>query len=251
MRDAVIVSSEMTTLVGQGQIPSAKLPPDAIAFVISGTARGSMLTCCSVSALDSFPAAPLILVVQAAACKRLFNVRPQVGDAWHIPSKLLALALSITDCEATGAARDTLRLARSIELLCQIHAAYAEESFVSANSPDEAALSEMDVARIAGVRRLVDQRWQEKLTIAELARAGGLNRDKLVRGFRGLYGATILEVLTERRLAEARRMLLATDLPVASVAYRCSYLNNAAFTRAFSRKFGVAPSTLRRTGAAA
>lgn len=249
MREAVIVSSEMTTLVGSGPIPLAKLPPDAIAFVISGTARGSMLTCCSVSALDDFPAAPLILVVQTAACERLFNVRPRIGDAWHMPSKLLALALSITDCEATGAARDTLRLARSIELLCQIHGAYAEEAFVSAD--DEAALSEMDVARIAGVRRLVDQRWQEKLTIAELARAGGLNRDKLVRGFRGLYGATILEVLTERRLTEARRMLLATDLPVASVAYRCSYLNNAAFTRAFSRKFGVAPSTLRRTGAAA
>ena len=52
-------------------------------------------------------------------------------------------------------------------------------------------------------------------------------------------------------LAEARRMLLATDLPVASVAYRCSYQNNAAFTRAFNRRFGVPPTALRRTGAAA
>ena len=239
----------MTALIGRGPMPLAKLPPEAIAFIISGTARGSMLTCCFPSSLERFQAAPLILVVQRGACERLFDVRPQAGDAWHLPSKLLALALSIIDCEATGPARNTLRLARSIELLCQIHATYADEAFVSAG--DESALSEMDVARIASVRRLVDQRWQEKLTIAELARAGGLNRDKLVRGFRGLYGATILEMLTERRLAEARRMLLATDLPVASVAYQCSYLNNAAFTRAFSRRFGVAPSTLRRTGAAA
>jgi AraC family transcriptional activator of pyochelin receptor len=249
MTEAVIVSAEMTTLVGGGQIPVAKLPSDAVAFVVSGTARGSTLTCCDNSVLERFRASPLILVVQRAACERLFAVRPPVGDAWHLPSKLLALALSIIDCEATGEARTTLRLARSIELLCQIHANYADEALMPEGG--EGALSELDVARIASVRRLVDQRWQEKLTIAELARAGGLNRDKLVRGFRGLYGATILEVLTERRLAEARSMLLGTDLPVASVAYRCSYLNNAAFTRAFSRRFGVAPSTLRRTGAAA
>ena len=113
------------------------------------------------------------------------------------------------------------------------------------------SFGEKDIAKIAEARRMIDLRWHEKITIAEIARGVGVNRDKLVRGFRMLYGNSIAQILAERRLEEARRLLLASDLPVATVGYRCSYLNNASFTRAFTRRFGVAPSELRRTGIAA
>ena len=54
-----------------------------------------------------------------------------------------------------------------------------------------------------------------------------------------------------RRLAEAQRQLIATDLPIALIGYRNGYQNNAAFTRAFGRRFGLSPSTFRTTGIAA
>lgn len=251
MKDVILVSDEMTTLVGRGPVPrSAPLPPDAVMFVAGiDTDVAPTLTFGDRLNLSDVDDALLVLIVQRAACARLFAAQPEATQTWHFPSALLSLALSIIDCEAVGEAQATLRLARSIELLCQIHAAFAEGLLVPAG-PD-GALSELDIARIAAARRVVDQRWQEKLTIAELARIAGVNRDKLVRGFRELYGATISEVLSERRLGEARRMLLASDLPVATVAYRCSYLNNAAFTRAFNRRYGVAPTELRRMGVAA
>ncbi|MEX6650950.1 helix-turn-helix domain-containing protein [Pseudomonas aeruginosa] len=34
-------------------------------------------------------------------------------------------------------------------------------------------------------------------------------------------------------------------MPVSSIGYQCGYLNNASFTRAFSRQFGTTPSSLR------
>ena len=251
MKSTILVSAEMVALIGRGAMPPVDLAGETEVFVFRG------LCGCAPPALSFRPDARLeglddsllVFVVTRAACQRLFAVRPEGPSEWHLPSALRLLAMSIIECEAAGEARTTLRLARSIELLCQIHAALAEGTLLPAGG--EGALSERDVERIASVRRELDQRWHEKLTIAELSRVGGVNRDKLVRGFRDLYGATIAEILSERRLAEARRMLLATDLPVASVAYRCSYLNNAAFTRAFSRRFGVAPSELRRTGIAA
>lgn len=251
MKDVILVSEEMTTLVGRGPVPhSAPLPPDSVMFVAGIDADLTpTLTFCDQVDLSDANESPLVLIVQRAACARLFSAQPEGPHTWHFPSALLTLALSIIDCEAVGEAQATLRLARSIELLCQIHAAFADGLLVPAG-PD-GALSELDIARIAAARRVVDQRWQEKLTIAELARIAGVNRDKLVRGFRELYGATIAEVLSERRLREARRMLLASDLPVATVAYRCSYLNNAAFTRAFNRRYGLAPTELRRMGVAA
>ena len=101
------------------------------------------------------------------------------------------------------------------------------------------------------MRRLVDERWHEKLTLDGIARACGINRDKLSRGFRTIYNSTVADVLAENRLSGARRMLLATDLPVATVGYRCGYLNNASFTRAFSRRYGLAPSLLRHGAIAA
>ena len=251
MKQAVLVSDEMVTLVGDGPLPGVDCPDGSVIFAFTklceaGAPRLSFRDRCDLTGLES---APLIFIVTRAACARLFAHGPGSEESWHLSANLVTLAQSIIDCEAIGEARSTLQLARSIELLCQIHRAFADGQLVPASG--ESTLSERDVARIASARRLVDQRWAEKLTIAELSRAAGVNRDKLARGFRDIYGATISEVLSERRLSEARRLLLASDLPVATVAYRCSYLNNAAFTRAFTRRFGLPPSELRRGSIAA
>jgi AraC family transcriptional activator of pyochelin receptor len=249
MKQTVIVSHEMTTLVGAGPIPPLVLPCDPVVFAFDGLAgdEAPLLIhrdCCDLGQLDS---ALLIFVVERAACLRLFACDSVGEHSWYVPRALEVLARSIVNCEAVGEAQTALRLARSIELLCQLHAALAEGRLVP--SGGEGALSERDVGCIAAARRMIDQRWHEKLTIADLACIAGINRDKLVRGFRELYGTTIAEALSEHRLGEARRLLLASDLPVATVAYRCSYLNNASFTRAFSRRYGVVPSELRRMGA--
>lgn len=251
MKQIVSVSEEMLTLVGAGAIPSLACPDEPVVFHFAslGTGGSPRLHFRKDCDLDGLESAPLVFIVSRAACARLFVHRPTEAHSWHLPAKLVTLAQSVIDCEAHVEARSTLQLARSIELLCQIHAALAEGHLVSTEG--ESSLTERDVARIASARRLVDQRWAEKLTIAELSRAAGVNRDKLARGFRDLYGATISEILSERRLSEARSMLLASDLPVATVAYRCSYLNNAAFTRAFARRFGVPPSEFRRARIAA
>lgn len=251
MKQAIFVSDEMVTLIGSGAEPALQVDDDRVVFAFGGLSDGGLplLAYRDGAELEDIDRYPLVFVVRRAACRRLFAARPDGSQTWHLTSPLRALALSIIECEAEGEACTTLRLARSIELLCQLHAALANRALAPATG--EGSLSELDVARIASVRREVDQRWHEKLTIAELARAGGVNRDKLVRGFRDLYGATIAEMLTERRLQEARRMLLSTDLPISLVAYRCSYNNNAAFARAFNRRFGIAPSGLRRTGIAA
>lgn len=251
MKQLVSVSEEMLTLVGLGALPELSCPPGSVVFHFAGLGDESaprlhFRAACDLAGLEQ---APLAFVVSRAACARLFSHCPEIDQSWHLPASLVSLARAILDCEAVAEARSTLRLARSIELLCQIHAALAEGTLISTEG--ESSLSERDVARIASARRLVDQRWAEKLTIAELSRAAGVNRDKLARGFRDLYGATISEILSERRLTEARRLLLASDIPVASVAYRCSYLNNAAFTRAFTRRFGLPPSEYRRMGLAA
>lgn len=252
MPSIIEVSSEMLTILGQVTVPADRLPPDPVAIAFSGLAPGHIPTVeyrDRVSAVE-FPVADLVFYVARSACERLFATRPDRSTIWHLPSGLAAMALSIIDCEGDCAARDTLRLARSIELLCQFHAAYADGLTLLPAEPS-GSLSEMDVARVAAARRTIDRHWDRKLTIPALAKSCGLNRDKLTRGFAQIYGLTISQALSERRLEEARRMLIDSDLPVATIGYRCSYLNNAAFSRAFSRRFGVAPTAMRRMEIAA
>ena len=55
----------------------------------------------------------------------------------------------------------------------------------------------------------------------------------------------------KRRLSEARNQLIATDLPVGLIGYRSGYQNNASFSRAFCRRFGVPPSNFRNQAVAA
>jgi AraC family transcriptional activator of pyochelin receptor len=251
-KEVVIVSPEMTALVGRGPVPAAAFPPEPVVFAFSSFdgEEPPVLAFRDALSLDEFEQAALVFVVARVACARLY---PGVGFApgtWHMTSALREQAAAILACEAQGEARATLRLARSIELLCQVHFAQASGALIPVCGGG-GGLSEPDLARIATARRLVDDGWQSKLTIADLSRQCGMNRDKLVRGFRQAYGATIGEALSERRLGEARTMVLTSDLQIASIGYRCGYLNNASFTRAFTRRFGVAPSALRRTGLAA
>ncbi|MXP46036.1 helix-turn-helix domain-containing protein [Altererythrobacter luteolus] len=251
MKQVVTVSDEMTTLVGYGAAPSTRLPAGSAVFLFAGFTANETpaLSYRHDGALDRIDEYPLVFVVARSACRRLFPFQASGYESWHLPNALKGLALSIIECEGAEEARDTLRLARSIELLCQIHVALENNTLLPLVGGG--SFGEKDIARIAEARRMIDLRWHEKITIAEIARGVGVNRDKLVRGFRVLYGSSIAEILAERRLEEARRLLLASDLPVATVGYRCSYLNNASFTRAFTRRFGVAPSEMRRTGIAA
>ena len=95
------------------------------------------------------------------------------------------------------------------------------------------------------VRELIDERWNEKLSLEGLAAHCGLNREKLTRGFREMFACSVSEAIAERRLSQASRMLLTTDLPVSSIGYENGYMNNASFSRAFGRRFGVSPSDFR------
>lgn len=252
MPSIIEVSPEMLTVLGAAAFPADRLPPESVAIAFSGLAPGRIPTVEYVGSpvAAGIPDADLVFYVARSACERLFATRPDRAMTWHLPCGLAAIARSIVDCEGDCAARDTLRLARSIELLCQFHAAYAQGLTLLPAEPS-GSLTEMDVARVAAARRTIDRHWNRKLTIPALAKSCGLNRDKLTRGFVQIYGLTISQALSERRLEEARRMLIDSDLPVATIGYRCSYLNNAAFSRAFSRRFGVAPTAMRRIEMAA
>ena len=61
-------------------------------------------------------------------------------------------------------------------------------------------------------------------------------------------GRTVLEWITERRMAEARKLLVGTDLPVEEVGRRVGYGDAGYFARTFGRAHGATPLGWRRAG---
>lgn len=242
MKQRIDVSPEMVTFIGDGPVERAGWPTGSIVLAIRTS--DALLTI-----VDEPLANDLVLVVAEAACRRIFGFVPEPDGAWHLPSAIREIAVGLRDCPLAEPARATLRLAKSIELLCAIVEALREDALVPADGAGE--WSELDTQRIVAARRMIDEHWREKLTLDAIARACGLNRTKLTRGFRSMFACSVSDAIAERRLGGARQMLLATDLPIASVGYRCGYLNNASFARAFARRFGAAPSQLRAQRAAA
>ena len=237
MTQRIDISPEMIAFVGHGPTDRTKRPADPLTL----TFRCGDAT---VSTAGDDEDADLVLVVAAEACNRIFGFAPS-GEftAWHLASPIRTVMLGILDCTLAEPARETLRAGKCIELLCLVVEALREDTLVPANAMGD--WSELDTQRIVAARRMIDDRWREKLTLDDIARACGLNRTKLTRGFRDLYACTISDAIAERRLGGARQLLLASDLPISSIGYRCGYLNNASFTRAFSRRFGEAPSQMR------
>jgi AraC-like DNA-binding protein len=72
-----------------------------------------------------------------------------------------------------------------------------------------------------------------------------VSRSVLDERFREVLGRSPIRYLTDWRMHLAEDLLATTDLPVGAVAHRIGYDAEEAFSRAFKRSHGVAPSVWR------
>lgn len=245
--EAIDVSPEMLALVGIGELGEHRWPSGSVAFEVTFDGGSANFTFHENPAgqLKVSSNTRLLLIVARDACDRLFGQALDFTDqsVRYLPPELSSIAVVIRDCALPEAAATPYRLAKSIELLCEILNTHRTGQLAEVSAPT--TLTQRDVERVAAARKVIDECWHEKLTLCQIAHRCGLNRSKLASGFRQLYRCTVNEAILERRLAEARRQLLSTDLPVGLIGYRSGYHNNASFSRAFCRRFGVPPSNFR------
>jgi AraC-like DNA-binding protein len=81
--------------------------------------------------------------------------------------------------------------------------------------------------------------------LEELAKATGMSRTVFMERFKTAAGVTPLVYLTNWRMRLAERMLRETDASLSSVAPSLGYASESAFSNAFKRVTGVAPTEFR------
>jgi AraC-like DNA-binding protein len=85
-------------------------------------------------------------------------------------------------------------------------------------------------------------------TLEELAKQAGLSRSVLAERFSQFVGIPPMQYLAKWRMQIAAELLSGGNTNVAGIAARVGYQSEAAFSRAFKKTIGVAPSAWRRRG---
>ncbi len=99
---------------------------------------------------------------------------------------------------------------------------------------------------IRSVAERIDEAFDEDLNVEALAKEFGISEYHLIRSFKRIMGVPPYKYLTGRRIAEAKRMLALTDMPVAMIAFKCGFEDPAGFISLFRKRTGQTPLKYRK-----
>ncbi|MEV0561783.1 AraC family transcriptional regulator [Dactylosporangium sp. NPDC050588] len=105
-----------------------------------------------------------------------------------------------------------------------------------------AALRDEHLGRaLAAMHRAPEAPW----SVESLAREAAMSRSAFSARFTALLGEPVMQYVTQWRMQLAHTHLQQSPEPLSQVAHRFGYASEAAFSRAFSRTFGVSPGAVR------
>lgn len=111
-------------------------------------------------------------------------------------------------------------------------------------------VSTSDLGRIssecAQAKRLIDENFQEVITLDWLAQQVGISKFYLSHLFRSYFSISPMQYLCQRRIFEARHLLATTDHNQDTVAMLSGFSSPSYFSQAFKRVTGMNPSEYRR-----
>lgn len=155
----------------------------------------------------------------------------------------LCRAMAVEESERSTASPILLR-AYLLQLIGLVWRAYeAPLRELSTNAPQLA----MRRRPLALLSRFLRERLHQPVGLREAAQAVHLSPGYLSQLIKKETGQTFVQFVTARRLAQARSLLLHSDLSIKEVAARCGFEDVGYFGRRFRRFEGRSPSAFRQT----
>lgn len=101
---------------------------------------------------------------------------------------------------------------------------------------------------LADVFGFIEEHYHEPISLRDVASAVYLSPGHLTTIVRRKTGRTVLEWIGERRMTEARRLLVESGLSVTEIAQQVGFNDPGYFVRSFKRAHGATPRDWRRAG---
>lgn len=99
---------------------------------------------------------------------------------------------------------------------------------------------------LAEIRDFLDYHYREEFSLKHFEDLLKMSRYRLCREFSAFYGVPPLRYLTEKRLTEAKKILLTTDFSIHEVSSMIGYENTNHFINLFKKYEGSTPGKFRQ-----
>ena len=97
------------------------------------------------------------------------------------------------------------------------------------------------------MKDFLDNHYQQAFSLKQFEDSFQINRYRLCREFSSCYGCPPLQYLTQKRLDEAKKILLTTDLPIHEISSIIGYDNTNHFINLFKKYVSMTPGKFRQT----
>jgi AraC-like DNA-binding protein len=167
------------------------------------------------------------------------------GNDWQtliypkITPSIRFLTQQIFNCPYQGMTKRIYLQAKVLELI----ALQLAPILTDGGTPQPAPPLKSDtIARIHHAKQIILSRLENPPSLTELGALVGLSDRTLRRGFQELFGTTVFNYLTEKRMEKAEQLLRGSHMTtVAEVANIVGYSHLGHFAAAFKRKYNITP----------
>lgn len=112
--------------------------------------------------------------------------------------------------------------------------------------PNQELILEDYKRRINRVFEYIDQNLDSDLSLPRLSEIASFSPFHFHRIFKTLTGETLNEHLSRRKLEKAGADLLHSNIKIAHIAHKYGFSDNASFSKAFKKNFGLSPTEFKR-----
>jgi AraC-like DNA-binding protein len=111
--------------------------------------------------------------------------------------------------------------------------------------PDPERSGDIDSIFIHKVSQLVDSYFTKEHNTGFYASAFNISKKRLNDLCKKHFNRGLKNILTDRLMHEARKLLLTTELSVAEISYKLNFEDNSYFTKVFKKQTRLAPRKFR------
>lgn len=185
------------------------------------------------------------LVDQAPSLQSALLSTTEWKQAWFpaVTPAMQAVVQQIRHCPLSATLRRVYWQAKVWELLAlQLDAVLSAQGML----PSSCRLKASTVEALHRAQEILVAQVENPPLITTLAQQVGLSDRTLRRGFREIFGTTVISYLTQQRLLRAQQLLAQGQYTVTEVAHRVGYTHLGHFAAAFRQQFGINPSESSR-----
>jgi AraC-like DNA-binding protein len=188
----------------------------------------------------------LMIEVSAAAVQRATGRSDADLGALHVrPFRSTFLTRLCTQALREHRAGDTLGAAfveasQTLLVLALLRLAHGTAPAIPPHRP-----SALPAAVVERIRRHCEAHLDQPIIVDDLAAIAGLGAHQFARSFKAAAGRSPRQFVIALRVGHAMHLLSSTRLPVAEIALRCGFFDQAHLASTFARVLATSPSRYR------